>query len=656
MIADRVLRILPAGQGMLATVGMQPIGPLMEQLRTVRPTDCFEVVNLDLIDPAMPLEATRATFVAIIGRTLTDLRRAVPLGILLPATEQVLVVACQPSGARRPGLPAISPRLQDVSIVEARQWSSGDWLVRVRFSRARKAGQVLEEVVNGLAPGAHGMVATVALAGRGAADWRPGDPTAVPIGESKASPDNGTAAGADLTLRVASTESQRWQSSRARVIERFGSDETQWERFAAPENRPLALVNACSDPHQVAPVDERTVNPSGFVSRPTRTHATLTQTRTCWSVQSADSNILNIFPTGAITDADVYALREFRSLHIDWGRHTGPLAAVRALAGLAAAGVPLAATKVPVWAKSLGPGLVELLTNVSNDELADDLQREEYSIKLRREAMRTHSSRARWRALATAAGVPIGSEPTISVLLCSSRPEYVEFALRQIALQRDVAAEVVLALHGASVTDARIRKALAEFDGEIVAVEVPRAATLGEVLNRAASVASGDFIAKWDDDDYYGPDHLADLEMAAHYSGADLVGCHNHFTYLEQIDLTVYRLGSGSEQYDSHVAGPTLMLRRDLLTSLGGFRPINRSEDTSLQTAVKAAGGRVYRMHGQGFLLYRRQKGHTWEVPVASFLRDTQCQWRGIRRGRLFDTGCGDALRGSSREGMASYR
>lgn len=51
----------------------------------------------------------------------------------------------------------------------------------------------------------------------------------------------------------------------------------------------------------------------------------------------------------------------------------------------------------------------------------------------------------------------------------------------------------------------------------------PAERTLGEVLGELSRRADGELLTKLDDDDHYGPDHVADLFLAWHSVGADLV-------------------------------------------------------------------------------------------------------------------------------------
>jgi hypothetical protein len=289
--------------------------------------------------------------------------------------------------------------------------------------------------------------------------------------------------------------------------------------------------------------------------------------------------------------------------------------------------VPLTADTVPPWAERADPVLADLLRSWPGDggepaaeRAVADLRREEHSVRLRRHV---------WRQ-----SVPL--DAPVTVVMATRRPHYVAGALEQMARQRRADIEVVLALHGFSADT--VRRAVAAFPHPITVVEADASAVFGEVLNQAARRATGDLIAKWDDDDWYGPDHLADLLLARGYSGADVVGSAAEFFYLEPLGVTIRRTDYSSEVWSDHVAGGTILISRAAFDEAGGFEPLSRGVDSALLKTVHAAGGRIYRTHGLGYVLRRAGAAdHTWKLPLAHFLRVATNQWRGFRPSRIME-------------------
>ncbi|RVX47833.1 glycosyl transferase family 2 [Nonomuraea polychroma] len=656
------------------------------------------VVDLDrdLLEPAP--EAEPVPEVLVLAKTPADLRRIATLHKLLPQAERVVVAVLDTPAAHPAPVPTPTPAHRWRSLTDLRVYRAKNriWVVDARFSAPTPSGRTVTATARAFAGHRLDVITApaAAIAGVGAADWRPGDPNATPAEINGPVPERVGAPGSDMVLRTigrpdprrapttaqadpASAVAQAGEADGTRTdathagdvgtragapgpavwdgdvgperweeagpvewagdetpIERPTTQAASWERLGRPgmADSPLADPDVLGEPSMIPPVDERLVNPQGFVTTPSRGMASLAERDGRWSVV-LDGKILTSFAeSGGVTDADVARLRQIRGVEVDWRHaHSGPLAAVRVLAGLAAAGVPLVAGAVPRWAGALGEGVIELIERCP--DLSDELRREEHSIRLRRAALRTHGVAARWEQL----GAPAPAPPLTSVLMATRRTDMVSFALDQVARQRGVQLEVVLALHGVPKGHPDVAAAIAAYEGPLTVYEADHQAVFGEVLNEAATRASGSFLLKMDDDDWYGPDFLSDLLLAHSYTGAQVVGTVPEFVYLSSIDVTVHRKQI-TEQITSFVAGGTILVERSAFQAVGGFRPLRRSVDTQFQEALQAAGGQIYRTHGLGYILRRGPAAnHTWQEPIGTFLQRNRRQWRGFRPNALME-------------------
>lgn len=243
------------------------------------------------------------------------------------------------------------------------------------------------------------------------------------------------------------------------------------------------------------------------------------------------------------------------------------------------------------------------------------------SVRQRRAALGEHGRR-RGRLIRP-------SQATVSVVLATRRPERLRHALSQVASQTHDRLELVLGLHGGGFDRTRVDRLVAatlpHVHCEVVAV--PDHVRFGAVLARATLAASGRLVAKFDDDDWYGPDHVADLVLARAYSGADVVGKSFEYINFPSLDITVQRPVHVAEAYSPFVAGGTLLLAADALAAVGGWRPVRRGVDRALLTAVRDAGGSVYATHGLGYLYVRHGDGHTWQIDIRRLLDGVSRRW-----------------------------
>ena len=309
-------------------------------------------------------------------------------------------------------------------------------------------------------------------------------------------------------------------------------------------------------------------------------------------------------------------------------------ALARRLTQLAVAGVPVLANRLSGRVRALVGD--ELTARIDAFAAEDDvLTRESKSIDMRRTALELYSPRNRWNVVLDQLGRKPAPETSVSVLLASRRPDKLASAFAQLGRQSWKATEVVLVLHGVDPGLPEVQRAVRSYPGQVTVRAVPADTIFGDALNVGVEAAAGDLVSKMDDDDWYGEHHLRDLVRAREFSGATLVGSQVEFVYLETLDITTRRPPAG-EQYTDHVAGGTMTISRAALRELGGWRPVHRAVDRCLLQAVQAAGGLVYRAHGQNYLMHRHSGadahgGHTWNPDDSVFLQSVAGQWDGFR-------------------------
>jgi hypothetical protein len=285
---------------------------------------------------------------------------------------------------------------------------------------------------------------------------------------------------------------------------------------------------------------------------------------------------------------------------------------------LGLAGVPLVTDVAlpPELRAALGEAVADAVE--APVDLADAAGREEHSIVLRRAA---------WDRR----GVPAAA---VSILLATRRPEMLDHALAQVARQRGADLELMLATHGFEADPGRVRELLGDRPFQLV--PRPAATSFGQVLADAARAASGRLLLKMDDDDWYGPEVVADLVRARTYSGAPVVGSAADYVYLTDRDVTV-RQHFPSEKYTNFVAGGTLMIDASLLRMVGGFRQVRKYVDAQLLAAVRAVGAPIYRVHGMGYVLRRNPSGHTWQPAADDLVEEGATIVPGFAPSRLLE-------------------
>ena len=277
---------------------------------------------------------------------------------------------------------------------------------------------------------------------------------------------------------------------------------------------------------------------------------------------------------------------------------------------------------VPLWRPGRarrGPGRSPPRSTTPVD-LDDPLRREEHASPCVAPPS-THHSTLAWRAaLGRRAPACVTSGlPAVSALLPTKRPEMLDFALGQLARQRGVEVELVLATHGFAPDRDAVAELARRPAAQVLAFDAstPSSATCSPPPRRGRV---GDVVLKIDDDDWYSPDAVHDLLHGPRFSGADVVGMPSSSSTTSS--RATSPSGATTPRSSSPASWPAarMLLDRGLLRSLGDFRRVRRFVDAQLLAAVEAAGGRIYRTHGLGYVL-RRTGGHTWQRDAEEFRR-----------------------------------
>ncbi|MFD0968484.1 glycosyltransferase [Plantactinospora endophytica] len=305
-----------------------------------------------------------------------------------------------------------------------------------------------------------------------------------------------------------------------------------------------------------------------------------------------------------------------------------PVAVAALLVQIAMTGAVLSTPTLPERvAELIAPELRALLTGPLPETGA--LAVEARSIRQRRAALRGHATAFALPRLASAVFPQVGPAPSVSAILTTRRPERLPAAVRMLVAQTYPELEIVLCLHGVELPEP-VRATLAGSGRPYEIVQVPGSVSFGAALGAATHRARGSLVSKFDDDDSYAAEHVWDLVLARHYSGATLVGKGSEFVHLEHRGVTLRRPSGAAEADCEVVAGGTILIARGDLEAVGGWRPVPRSVDFGLLDRVRRDGGGIYRTHPLGYVYHRRDTGHTWDPGENYFLDSAVACWPGL--------------------------
>jgi hypothetical protein len=165
---------------------------------------------------------------------------------------------------------------------------------------------------------------------------------------------------------------------------------------------------------------------------------------------------------------------------------------------------------------------------------------------------------------------------------------------------------------------------------DVTAARFHRFRSFGAVLGQLSRAADGELVSKVDDDDHYGADHVTDLVVAWHTSGADLVAKGARFVHFPERDETIDRAWAAPEVFNVTPAGGTMLLSRGALAEIGGWSHSSKHVDADLLARVRTDGGLVYRTHALEYVYVRRSEGHTFVAELDELLSHAERVYPGL--------------------------
>jgi len=230
-----------------------------------------------------------------------------------------------------------------------------------------------------------------------------------------------------------------------------------------------------------------------------------------------------------------------------------------------------------------------------------------------RETMSGHTLFERLAAIFSSVGVPcsVPAKPVVNIVLPTVRPERVSSVLEMFRLQSYDKVHLTIVANGVAVPsalDKEIRDA-----PNVKLCFVPEDKTIGYCMNFGIDQTRGDYWAKWDDDDVYGPHYVEDYILQTKYLDFDIAGKGAFFRYVEEHDCIHVRNFDLRDTPSSKIGGGTIFAKN----SGRHFAEDGRGgEDKAFLVLARARGDRIVCGDPFNFVQVRRADPamHTWTL------------------------------------------
>lgn len=155
--------------------------------------------------------------------------------------------------------------------------------------------------------------------------------------------------------------------------------------------------------------------------------------------------------------------------------------------------------------------------------------------------------------------------------------------------------------------------------------QLPEETTLGSCLNFAVTKAKYDYLAKFDDDDFYSPFYLVQSLKSLQNSGADIVGKRSIFMYFPDNKVLTIHVPNQENRLKRYVSGATLVIKKAVF-KLVEFPNRKVGSDLYFLKRCAAVGLKVYSGDRFNYCCIRRDPSHhTWKKSPDKLLK-TRCK------------------------------
>jgi glycosyltransferase involved in cell wall biosynthesis len=212
----------------------------------------------------------------------------------------------------------------------------------------------------------------------------------------------------------------------------------------------------------------------------------------------------------------------------------------------------------------------------------------------------------------------------VSIITCTKRPNYLQNILNNYLRQDFNPKELIIIINNNSINLGLWRKQTSEYP-HVRVLHRDEKIGQGACINYAANLASYDYVAKFDDDDYYSPTYLSNSVTALENSGAGLVGKASWFLYFEN-SRTLALFAPGNENsFVEKVTGATMLIRKNIIKQIG-FRNLDAGEDVEFCRDCTRKNIRIFSTDRFNFVGIRRLNinSHTWQDSEARILQDCE--------------------------------
>jgi hypothetical protein len=217
-------------------------------------------------------------------------------------------------------------------------------------------------------------------------------------------------------------------------------------------------------------------------------------------------------------------------------------------------------------------------------------------------------------AVTASSGFRLPAAPAVPLVSCimptRDRPEWALQSIAYFQRQNYPHRELIVVDDGAEPIKSQL-----PCDPRILYLRIERRLSIGAKRNLACEHARGEFVAHWDDDDWYAPTRLSTQAASLIEGAADVTAFDaTVFFDLDRWHFWICEPALFARLFVCAVHGGTLMFRRTLHGAASRYPDASLAEDAAFLNTVVVRGARLRALPADGQFLYLRHGTNSWRL------------------------------------------
>lgn len=209
--------------------------------------------------------------------------------------------------------------------------------------------------------------------------------------------------------------------------------------------------------------------------------------------------------------------------------------------------------------------------------------------------------------------------PGVTVVCCSNRLDNMDMVFNNYLRQNHLPREMIIVLNNNSMK-LQAWQERASRHPDIRVFQLDEAQSLGECLNFAIERSRFDYIAKFDDDDYYGEAYLGSSILALCHKNTGIAGKCSTYVYLEKKGVLLLLSPGNENSFVDSVRGATLLFKKDIWENIR-FREQSVGEDSCFLIDCKKNSIAIFSTDRFNYVNIRQDASkHTWQLDEDEYL------------------------------------